>query len=350
MKLVCLAVRAALICDDRRESGESNRASGFLLSLISRVWHRELCGGFREATERRLILEDVQPTAFRKVVGLACCAGGGHAITTTGLGEVVELALLADRYEVVAVRDVLEAAAVRCLTVHSCAPLLDARSSGASLAALSAAARAYALSNFEDLARTDGFMALGEEALGALLEADELQAASEERVFEALVAWMTLTPLPPFSPPPALPAPAARDPPPPDAAGPAPLSADAPPPADVPPPPWSSVPATPLRGERLLAAVRFPLMDGAYLARVARGRLAAESLDGLVLEACAVKHVPLDERDALVLRYLHPSALTPRAPLSPPRAEVRPRGRVSNERRRRFPRAAPRRAGAATPP
>jgi hypothetical protein len=335
MSLCCESFIAHL-----RESGESDRASGFLLSLISRVWHRELCGGFREATERRLILEDVPPTAFRKVVGLACCAGGGTAVATAGLGEVVELALLADRYEVVAVRDALEAAAVRCLTVHSCAPLLDARSSGASLAALSAAARAYALGNFEDLARTEGFMALGEEALGALLEADDLQAASEERVFEALVAWMTLTPLPPSAPPPPRPAAAAEDPPPPDPAA---ALDPTPPPADAPPPSEAPTPAAPLRGERLLGAVRFPLMDGVYLARVARGRLAAESLDGLVLEACAVKHVPPEERDALTLRYLHPSALVPRALPSPPHVEIRPRGRASSERRRRFPRAGPRR-------
>ena len=191
-----------------RESGESDRASGFLLSLLSRVWHRELCGGFREATERRLVLEDVSPIAFRKVMGLACCVGGGGATRTTGLGEVVELALLADRYEVVAVRDVLEAAAIRSLTVHSCAPLLDTRSSGASLSALSAAARAFALRHFEELAATDGFSGLGEKALALLVEADELHASAEEqRFFEALVAWMTHVPTPapppPFNSPPA---------------------------------------------------------------------------------------------------------------------------------------------------
>ena len=131
--------------------------------------------------------------------------------------------------------------------------------------------------------------------------------------------------------------------------GPAPPATDPPPPEDASLPPDAPAPATPLRGERLLGAVRFPLMDGPYLARVARGRLAAENLDGLVLEACAVKHVPADERHALTLRYLRPSALVPRAPPSPPRMEARARGRVSDERRRRFPRA-PRRAGANTPP
>jgi hypothetical protein len=88
-------------------------------------------------------------------MGLACYVGGGCATRTTGLGEVVELALLADRYEAVVARDVLEAAAIRSLTVHSCALLLDARSSGASLSALSAAARAFALRHFEELAATD---------------------------------------------------------------------------------------------------------------------------------------------------------------------------------------------------
>ena len=271
---------------------------------MSRVWHRELCGGFREAAERRLVLEDVSPVAFRKVMGLACCAGGSGATTTTGLGEVVELALLADRYEVVAVRDVLEAAAIRSLNIHSCPPLLDTRSSGASLSALSAAVRSFALRNFEELAGTDEFLALGEEALGSLLEADELNASAEERVFEALIAWMTHpAPRPPataVSPP--LDAPAACD---------APIRASQPPAA--------------LRGESLLGAVRFPLMDGAYLARVARGRVAAESLDGLVLEACAVKHVPQEERPSLALRYLRPSSLAPRTG-PPPQPEVRARG------------------------
>ena len=245
-------------------------------------------------------------------MGLACYVGGGCATRTTGLGEVVELALLADRYEVVAVRDVLEAAAIRSLTVHSCAPLLDTRSSGASLSALSAAARAFALQHFEELAVTEGFLGLGEEALASLLEADELHASSEERVFEALVAWMTHPPTPA---PPTLPHLPPAD------------TASLPPDPPTPPPP---PPPPPLRGEALLGAVRFPQMDGAYLARVARGRLLAEALDGLVLEACAVKHVPPEERPALSLRYLRPPALTPRAPPPAPVQQVRIR---SHERR-----------------
>jgi hypothetical protein len=114
-------------------------------------------------------------------MGLACYVGGGCATRTTGLGEVVELALLADRYEVAVARDILEAAAIRSLTVHSCALLLYARSSGASLSALSAAARSFALRHFEELAATDGFSGLGEKALALLVEADELRARPRRR-------------------------------------------------------------------------------------------------------------------------------------------------------------------------
>ena len=109
-------------------------------------------------------------------------------------------------------------------------------------------------------------------------------------------------------------------------------------PPDPPPPPTTST--TPLRGEGLLGAVRFPLMDGAYLARAARGRLASESLDGLVLEACAVKHVPPEEQSALALRYLRRSALVPRA--LPPPAQPQVRIRSHERRQPARPRAAER--------
>ncbi len=54
---------------------------------------------------------------------------------------------------------------------------------------LEAAALKMAAERFEEIARTAGFMWMGGEALGSVLDDDRLAERNEEAVWEAVVAW-----------------------------------------------------------------------------------------------------------------------------------------------------------------
>ncbi len=58
------------------------------------------------------------------------------------------------------------------------------------LGRVEAAARVLALERFEEVAGTEGFMRMDEEAVGSLLDDDALRASREEAVLEAVVGWM----------------------------------------------------------------------------------------------------------------------------------------------------------------
>ena len=171
--------------------GKTQRSSGFLLSLVSRIWQKHFCGPFREGTERRLVIEDVTAEAFSKILSLACCAAGGAKIVD--LAEAMELLSLADRYELAEVYDAMQHASLSHLTVENCAELLGVSSKFASCGgtgALVAAGRELALREFEAVAATVGFQQLDEADVAALLEDDELEASGEDAVLAALARWI----------------------------------------------------------------------------------------------------------------------------------------------------------------
>ena len=246
-----------LINDNRRPAANVNNASGFLLSILSPVWRAKLCGDIGGAARWQLALEGREAGLFSKLVAL----GSGASVTIEGgLGGAVELGLMADRYHVEAVQEAVEEAVVRLLTVESCGRVL-ACSSGSGLARVERASRELALREFDEFAGTAGFIELGEEVLGMLLDDDELTTEREERVFDGVVRWI------------------------------------------------KGASGGEVRGSGLLGKVRFPFMDVEYLKDLsggADGELAG--LDLLVGEALGLKSMARDEWDRQRLRHLNGKA------------------------------------------
>jgi hypothetical protein len=173
-----------------RSSGEYLHTSAYLLSLISPVFYRMVCGHFQEKNTRQLNLECVDRASFQKLLSLAC---GVNDISVADLDELLALAALADRFGIPEVREAAEREAARLVTVTDCADLLRvATESGLPL--LESACRRAALAQFTAVAATEGFAALAEEELGQLLEDDGLVAGGEEEVLEALLRWMCTGP------------------------------------------------------------------------------------------------------------------------------------------------------------
>jgi hypothetical protein len=225
------------------------------------VWRAKLCGGIGGEARWQLALDGGEARLFRKLVDLGC----GAAVTIEGgLGGMMAVGLMADRYQVEAVQGAVEDAVLKLMTVDSCGMLL-ACSSGSGLVRVELASRELALREFDEFARTAGFMEVGEEVLGSLLEDDELMSGREELVFEGVVRWM------------------------------------------------KGGNGGDIRGSELLRKVRFPLMEGEYLAALSReqsGELTG--LAELVGEALGLERVARDDRGSLQLKHLHSSALMER--------------------------------------
>ena len=228
------------------------------MSILSPVWRAKLCGDIGGEARWQLALDGGETGLFRKLVAL----GSGAAVTVEGGVEgLMGLGLMADRYQVEAVQGAVEEAVVRLLTVESCGGAL-AWSSGSGLVRVERASREVALREFDDFARTAGFMEVGEEVLGALLEDDGLWTDGEERVFEGVVRWL------------------------------------------------KRGEGGEVRGSGLLGKVRFPLMEEGYLAGPLGegcGKLAV--LGDLVGEALGLKRVGREEWGRQRLRHLDGRAM-----------------------------------------
>ena len=233
--------------------------SGCLLSLVSPVFQKMVCGDFKEGSSKEMKLEDVNEGAFGKVLRLAC----SESVEVKDVAEAVELAQLADRYQMGLVAEELTEAVRRHLTVETCADVLSWSERGGPCV-VEAMSRKMALMKFGEVAGTEGFMRMSEETLGSLLEDDRLAAEREEEVFEAVVRWMKG-----------------------GTGG--------------------------QRGAGLLRKVRFAQMEGTYLATRARSLMgSSEVLKDLVLEALSIKAVAVEARGQVELRHLDGSALVPR--------------------------------------
>ena len=239
-----------------------DRASGFLLSMLSPVWRAKLCGDVGGESRRQLDLAGEEASAFKKLLAL----GSGAAVTMDGgVEQLVALGRMADRYQVEVVQSAVEDAVVSGhLTVGSCGSILMS-SFGSGLERVARTSRELALREFDEFSKTAGFMGLSEEVLGSLLDDDGLTMEKEERVYEGLVRWMNGG----------------------DGEG--------------------------VRGERLLRKIRFPFMDGKYLAAVAGGLLPTDvGLDGLLLDSYRLNTFPCHEWAQVKLRFLDASVLVQR--------------------------------------
>ena len=201
-------------------------------------------------------LEDVDPVCFQHVLDLWC---GRECVEVESMRRLLHTAGVAERFQVEEVGCALEEAVVGQLSVETCAEVLMG-SERLGLRRAEAAAEELALARFEEVARTAGFVGLGEEAVGRLVDDDRLDAGSEERVFECVVGWM--------------------------AGG----GADG-----------------CVKGRGPLGKVRFLLMDAGYLAREVEGRVPAEHREwakGAVEEACGYLATPLEERGLVRMEQL----------------------------------------------
>jgi hypothetical protein len=106
------------------------------------------------------------------------------------LCEVQELASVADWFKIAEVISSLEETVMRQLSVEDSGEVLMwCGGCGTRMLQLKADALKMAACRFKEFLRTAGFMLLGEEALGILLDDDSLAARSKEAVWESVVEW-----------------------------------------------------------------------------------------------------------------------------------------------------------------
>ena len=172
------SILQVLIRETGRSSSDTMRASSFLLALASPVLHKMLCGRFSESKEKKLRLDDVDMRTFLKTLDIWCGRGDAREIE---LCKVQQLAIVADRFQIAEVTSLLEKDMMGQLSLEACGEVLM-WSGGCGMLQLEAAALKMAACRFEEFVRTAGFMRLGEEALGILLDDDRLSARSEEAV------------------------------------------------------------------------------------------------------------------------------------------------------------------------
>ena len=162
------------------------RINRFLLCMSSPVLHKMLCGNFAESNAKTMQLVDVDRVAFGKVLDLWC---GKVCCEDMQMEEIRKLAEVADRFQITEIASALDETVMRHLDMAVCGEVLS-WSGELGLSRTEEAARKLATGRFEELAMTEGFMLMGEEALGKLLDDNFLAARNEEAVWEALVAWM----------------------------------------------------------------------------------------------------------------------------------------------------------------
>ena len=104
------------------------------------------------------------------------------------LYKVQQLATVADRFQITEVVSALEEAVIENLSLEACGEVLT-WSGGCGMQRLEVEALKMAAERFEEFARTAGFMRIGWEVLGSMLDGDRLVARNEEVVWEAVVEW-----------------------------------------------------------------------------------------------------------------------------------------------------------------
>ena len=184
--MACANSYSRLIGRNHRSSSTTLRASSFLLCLVSPVLHKMLCGSFSESQGKKLKLLDVDGEIFIKALNVWCGRVDSRGME---LGELEQLATMADRFQITEVVSAVEEAAMTQLRMDNCGEMLMwSRRYG--LRQLKEGALKMAAERFEEFATTAGFMRMGEEALGSVVDDDWLIARNEEVVWEAVVGWM----------------------------------------------------------------------------------------------------------------------------------------------------------------
>jgi hypothetical protein len=161
-------------------------ANSFLICLASPVLHKMLCGSFSESKGKRLKLDDVDGNTFIKILGVWC---GREDCQGMGIDEVQQVASVADRFQMTEVLSAVEEALLSQLSIENCGEVLML-CGRCGMERLEDEALKIAAERFEEFATTAGFMWMGEEALGSVVDEDRLVARNEEAVWEAVLGWI----------------------------------------------------------------------------------------------------------------------------------------------------------------
>ena len=165
------------------------QTSSFLLCLASPVCRVMLCGNFSESQAssraKELSLNDVDMTTFTKALDMWC---GRKDCEEMDVGEVRQLAIVADQFRMTEVVSLLEEALIGQLSVDMCGEVL-VWSGRCGMPQLEAKALTMAAERFDEFSKTPGFMLMEEQALERVVDDDRLAARNEEAVWEAVVQW-----------------------------------------------------------------------------------------------------------------------------------------------------------------
>ena len=137
-----------------------------------------LCRGFKESSDKRLELKEVDSRAFCTVLELWC---GGKDCNRHGQDwdAMQQLSILADRFQITDVLAALEESIIEKLSIDVCLEVL-AWSSWIGLKQLEAEARKMMSERFNDFMETDSFLNIEEETLRSILaetRVDEVENA-----------------------------------------------------------------------------------------------------------------------------------------------------------------------------
>jgi hypothetical protein len=167
---------------ENRNGKSSIRANRFILCMCSPVLHKMLCGGFIESKNQKIDIDDVDGKTFGMVLDMWC---GNISCTEMKLGAVIALTSVADRFQMTEVASALKETVQAQLSVHTVVNVLS-WSCEFGMRWLEAAAWKLATEQFEQLAKTEGFLWMDEELLEKLLDHDGLITRNEEAVWEAV--------------------------------------------------------------------------------------------------------------------------------------------------------------------
>ena len=244
-----------------RICGSVVKASAFLLCLVSPVFHKLLCGEFKERATRKIDLPEIDKAEFQIMIDLVC---GKEINEIVEISTLITVAELADRFALVEVVAMLDDIIQDRINVETCAQVLGKGAVG--LQRVSHLGREVALFHFEQLSKSEGLSNLSSTELISLLEDNNLKSASEEVLFESIL-------------------------------------------------PWVKACSCNITRHQILRCIRFPLMDEKYLESIicsGSGSLSHGHAKLYALEAIQWKHSPLKIIEGFVFRYLGSHSTFPR--------------------------------------
>eukprot|EP00960_Hanusia_phi_P078366 768810-Hanusia_phi.AAC.11 len=239
------------------------------LATVSPVLRRMLLSSFKEGQKNQIVLYDIDPGIFAKVVDFIYL-GNVHV---SSVDEMFEIGKVSDRLDIAVLSDSILSIASSKISDDNCWSILKG-SRVCGLSCIADCTMMYILENFERVVGHAGFLAADEEMLSVILASDDLVCQSEETIYEILLSWIEHVNK------------------------------------------GQKEGDENIKGIQLLQHVRFPLMDGEYLALEINQKTSFIShqslLKALITEAAMWQLVPTKSKHMYRLQTLSESVLLPR--------------------------------------